>query len=513
MNPISLKTSVPAIVLLVCICIFPGFGQNKEARVTIDLSETYQTIDNFGASDAWGCQFAGNWPDEKKEKMADLLFSRLTYPDGSPKGIGLTMWRFNIGAGSAEQGEKRGIRDEWRRVESFLSDDGSYNWQKQKGQIWFLKAAQKRGVSQFLAFTNSPPVQLTTNGKAFATQGKTNIAMDRYGDFASFLARSIKGIEQLSGVNIDYISPVNEPQWDWSDGGQEGCPYDNAEIAGLVKSISNAFSAAKISSGIIIGESGKIDYLFSGADKPRKGNQIRAFFSPASASYIGNVPGIVPIITAHSYFTTSPASFAVNLRGRLRDSIARIAGLRFWQSEYCILGDNNGEINGGKRDLGIDAGLYVAKVIHHDLAIANASAWQWWTAISAYDYKDGLIYIDGNKENGNVYSSKILWALGNYSRFIKPGSVRVGAGISAEQQVKSLLVSAYREGQNLSVIMINTGEETLHVKLTGTGSKLSTTAAYSTSATSDLKYSATENSCATVPPRSVVTVTAKISSI
>ncbi|WP_276091427.1 glycoside hydrolase [Pedobacter sp. JY14-1] len=513
MNPISLKTYAPAVVLLVCTCVFPGFGQNKEIRVTIDLSETYQAIDNFGASDAWGCQFAGNWPDEKKEKIADLLFSNLNYPDGSPKGIGLTMWRFNIGSGSAEQGEKSGIRDEWRRAESFLNDDGSYNWQKQKGQIWFLKAAKKRGVSQFLAFTNSPPVQFTVNGKAFATQGKTNISMDRYGDFAGFLARTIKGIQRLSRVNIGYISPVNEPQWDWSDGGQEGCPYDNVEIAGLVKSISNAFSAAKISSGIIIGEAGKIDYLLSMADKPRKGNQIREFFNPASASYIGNVPGLVPIITAHSYFTTSPASFAVNLRSRLRDSIGKITGLRFWQSEYCILGNNNGEINGSKRDLGINAALYVAKVIHRDLAIANASAWQWWTAVSAYDYKDGLIYIDKDKENGSFYSSKILWALGNYSRFIKPGSVRVGAGISTKQQVESLLVSAYRKGQNLSVVMVNTGEDTLHVKLSGVSSKLNTTAAYLTSATSDLKYSATESTGAMVPPRSIVTVIAKISSM
>lgn len=43
-------------------------------------------------------------------------------------------------------------------------------------------------------------------------------------------------------------------------------------------------------------------------------------------------------------------------------------------SEYCILGDNGGEINGNGRDMGIDPALYLARVIHNDLTIANASA-------------------------------------------------------------------------------------------------------------------------------------------
>jgi hypothetical protein len=93
-------------------------------------------------------------------------------------------------------------------------------------------------------------------------------------------------------------------------------------------------------------------------------------------------------------------------------------------SEYCILGDNEGEIKGEGKDLGIDPALYMAKVIHNDLVNANASAWHWWIAISPYNYKDGLVYIDKNKTDGDFKSSKMLWALGNYSRFIRPGAVR-----------------------------------------------------------------------------------------
>src|SRR6185312_739717 len=128
------------ILLQAFVWIHLGWGQSKTVSIRVDLSKTYQTIDNFGASDAWSCQFVGNWPDAKRNQIADLLFSSDTFADGSPKGIALSLWRFNIGAGSAEQGDQSGIKDEWRRTESFLDSTGRYNWGRQSGQIWFLRA-------------------------------------------------------------------------------------------------------------------------------------------------------------------------------------------------------------------------------------------------------------------------------------------------------------------------------------------------------------------------------------
>jgi hypothetical protein len=34
------------------------------------------------------------------------------------------------------------------------------------------------------------------------------------------------------------VSATNEPQWDWSDGGQEGTPFENEHIAGINKALS-----------------------------------------------------------------------------------------------------------------------------------------------------------------------------------------------------------------------------------------------------------------------------------
>ena len=129
-------------------------------------------------------------------------------------------------------------------------------------------------------------------------------------------------------------------------------------------------------------------------------------------------------------------------------------------SEYCIL-QRNGEIRGGgRRDLGMNTALYVARIIHHDLTLTHARSWQWWTAITQVDFKDGLVYLDDGSEgstgrmgghveslmhDGVVRESKLLWTLGNYSRFVRPGMVRVKCDVEPEQSpVDGLLASAYQ---------------------------------------------------------------------
>lgn len=464
-----------------------GWAQSKTIDIRIDLSKTYQTIDNFGASDAWSCQYAGTWPDAKRRRIAELLFSGDTLDNGSPKGIALSLWRFNIGAGSAEQGEQSGIRDEWRRTESFLDSTGRYNWERQPGQLWFLKAAKAYGVKQLLGFCNSPPALYTLNHKTFADKGRTNISPGRYHAFANYLADVVNGLDRNYKIRLNYISPVNEPQWAWSDGGQEGCPYTNKEIAALVRVIDSAFRASNVSSKIVIGEAGSIDYLYTN-NKGGKGNQADDFFKGSSSDHVGGLSRVADIISAHSYFTTSPLSRSVEMRTMLADTISRISGLRFWQSEYCILGDNSGEINGSKRDLGMDAALYMAGVIHNDLTVANASAWQWWMALSPYDYKDGLIYIDKEKAGGNFYPGKMLWALGNYSRFIRPGAVRLSAAIEGMQTTnKPVFVSAYKKGKAFTMVIINSNDDPVRVKLYINSGQISLHRSYVTSETSDLK--------------------------
>lgn len=479
---------------------------NADLVLSLDETKTYQTIEHFGASDAWSTQFVGNWPQDKKTAMADLLFSNEINDQGNPKGIGLSLWRFNLGAGSAAQGEASGITDPWRRGESFLvPETGNYDWEKMSGQVWFANAAKSRGVEKLLVFTNSPPVSITRNNKAFSSDAnQSNLAPDHYDDFAVYLADVMEGMAN-KGLKVDYLSPINEPQWDWT-GGQEGTPFFNNEIAGVVKAINTEFTSRNLTQKIDISEAGQINYLYEEGDKPNRSRQIPDFFDPASDNFIADLELLSQNISGHSYFTTSPYSKMVEMRKNLNNEVSKISNLNYWMSEYCILGDNAGEIDGNGKDLGINPALYLAKVINTDLSVAQASAWHWWLAISPYDYKDGLIYIDKNENDGNFSDSKMLWALGNFSRFIRPGARRISIK-AASSTNEDFLFSAYQDPETNKkiVVIVNSKFNDVVVDITDQSSENIT--AYVTSADKDLaKTDLSLENGISIPKRSITTL-------
>ena len=125
------------------------FTINAQTNITFDVSVTYQTIQGFGASDAWNTDFVGKyWNTAVKDTIVKKLFAKSFDSNGNPEGIGLSRWRFNIGAGSSEQDTASKIESPERRVECFLNEDGTYDWSKQSGQQWFLKQANMYGVEQ-----------------------------------------------------------------------------------------------------------------------------------------------------------------------------------------------------------------------------------------------------------------------------------------------------------------------------------------------------------------------------
>jgi len=485
-------------------------------EITLKPSNINQTIHSFGASDAWSTQFVGkNWPLSKRNQIADYLFSQELDGEGKPKGIGLSTWRFNIGGGSAYQGNSSGIDDEWRRAESFLTSTG-YNWNAQQGQRWFLTAAKTRGVNEFTAFSNSPPTVLTKNGKAYSSGGSSaNIDESNYAGYADFLTSVVENIKEKDGIAFNYISPFNEPQWDWK-GGQEGSPWLNTEIAAITRILDTKIEGKSINTKIEIAESGQLNYLYEYSNKAGRASHIQEFFGIGSPNYIGNLSNIAHKICGHSYYTTYGTSTLIDVREKVKNKIQQTnSSLEFWMSEYCLLEDN-AEIKGNGRDLGIDPALYLARVIHTDLAVANASSWQWWLAVSPYDYKDGLVYIDNNKNDGEVFDSKMLWALGNYSFFIKEGYQRIDLNRSdnqtIEQSINGLLVSAYKKPDNSTYVAVFVNQRTIQIpiKIKVEGESSFTSKLYQTSALAndDLasKGSVSNNDVFNIPPRSILTV-------
>lgn len=502
---------------------------NKERTLKINLSQELQTIDGFGASDAWRCQMIGKyWPEQKKTAIADWLFSKEFDENGNPKGIGLSIWRFYIGSGSMEQGAESGIADEWRRAECFQSADGTYDWSKQEGQRWFLNAARDRGVERFLAFSLSAPVHLSLNGKGFSTaEQRMNIQEGKMSDYATFLVDCIENLQKNEGVTFDYLSPVNEPQWDWSKGSQEGTSVTNEEIYQFVKLLSGDLDKRGLSTKIALGEAGSIEYLYKDVDNEDRDNQIEDFGNPSSAWSITSLPNIENVITGHGYWSVWPLEDMVSHRQNLNNKIKEYAHLKYWQTEYCPM-ESPGETevpggNGNQRDLGMQTALYVARIIHNDLTLANASSWQWWTALTRADYKDGLVYIDdGNskggqepnycKTDGYARDSKLMWALGNYSFFVRPGMKRVSIitdNPDPVKEAKDVMISAYKDevARKLVVVAINIGKINRKYKLDiDADLKKHTVTPYITSENLNLGKAAEEDiDNLSIPAKSIVT--------
>ena len=319
-------------------------------RYQIETDQPCQTMAYFSASDAWSMQFIGLWPQEKQNQVADWLFSTENNANGQPKGIGLSLWRFNVGAGSTEQGENSQIASPWMRAECFLNPDGTYDWNKQQGQRNFLKLAKERGVNKFLAFLNSPPVYYTQNGLATNTGrgGTANLKPDCYEKYARFLADVVQGVEEHDGIKFNYICPFNEPDghWNWVGPKQEGCPATNREVARTVRLLSKEFVDRDMDTQILVNESSDYRCMFRTHETDwQRGYQIQAFFCPDSVdTYLGDTPNVPRLMLGHSYWTTTPLSELRNIRCQLRDTLDKHQ-VGFWQTETCIMG-NDEEIGG-----------------------------------------------------------------------------------------------------------------------------------------------------------------------
>ena len=406
--------------LLMCVAmivvmtgVVRGADEMKTVSIEIRADVRHQTIDHFTASDCWSLQKIGvEWSAQNREKIADLLFSM-------DNGIGLSMWRFNIGGGINHET----IRDPFRTAETFEVSEGKYDWTRQPGERWFLAAAKARGVGKFLAFVNSPPGRMTRSGLTNAglaggghINDSTNLKPEMEAQYARYLADILAHFRDNPNlperINFDWVSPINEPQVDWNSG-QEGNRAGNDDIKRVVRVLRPALDEQKLSTRILIPESNAIQNMLEQHKDTSKrygtafGDYINAFAGDESLR-----PLIPPVLCYHGY--GSDGKELIPLRQKVRERMNEHPGWSVWQSEYCVLQH--------KRDLGMDTALMVARVIHSDLAIAGASAWAWWLAVSPYDYKDGLIFTDWKKPGDpqNVLPSKLLWAMGNFSRYVRP---------------------------------------------------------------------------------------------
>ncbi|MDD6568641.1 MAG: glycoside hydrolase family 30 protein [Eubacteriales bacterium] len=484
-------------------------NKNGSNVTVIDDSVGYQLVNGFGASACWWSQDVGAWDN------ADEIMQAL-YDD--KKGIGLNIYRYNLGAGSKNDTH---IKTENRRTECFLNADGTYNFNNDKNAQTCLELAKKYAGKdmRLTLFCNSAPVYLTKNGAAYGTPYKnendpwiSNLDKSKYPDFADFCYNSAEYFVN-KGYRVTSVSPINEPQYSWAawynddntySVNQEGCYYSKYEARDLLKTFVKKFKGSDLDKkGVKVSmfESGSMEgddsscaaymdcILGRGPKYVFKNAKLRKYFNEVSM---------------HSYW--SSADTKKNAESYFSDKYSKYS---IAATEYCQMTDdkNTGVYDliskekNGTNGTSIKYGVAMANTIIDDLTIMNASEWDWWTACSYGTYTDGLIYLDKDNHE-NLDFSKRYYCLGNFSKFIKEGATRIACS-SGVENVKS---AAFVNRDNSTVVVyVNNNDKKVSTTLDCTGKY----AVYTTDRDNDIaktNFGKAGKVNITLPATSVVTV-------
>ena len=172
--------------------------------IDIDENITYQEM----AEHAWGgCFNERGWkylnrlPEEKKERILDLLFD-----PNEPEGLHITMGRIPIGA--SDFGNDLYTLDE--TVDDYELNDFSIERDKsESGIIPFIKEALKRQPDmKFWASPWSPPSWMKENNALIG--GKIEYTEENMAAYAKYFKKFVEAY-RAEGIEISMVSPQNEP--------------------------------------------------------------------------------------------------------------------------------------------------------------------------------------------------------------------------------------------------------------------------------------------------------------
>ena len=195
----------------------------------------------------------------------------------------------------------------------------------------------------------------------------------------------------------------------------------------------------------------------------------------------------VGIIAGHDYVTNNAVG------DTNAPAVVASYGKAVWETEVALLSGSDSTIANG---------LYYGKRIYLFMTVAQVNAWHYWWLIAGNGVgNQGLL-------DNNASTTKRLFAVGQYSRFVRPGYYRMDA-----TNTGPALISAYKDtvAGNFAIVAINTNSSTINQTFTLTNfATVTSVTPWITSATLNLASQtavAVTNSAFTytLPAQSIVT--------
>jgi O-glycosyl hydrolase len=358
-----------------------------------------QVINGFGFADAFGQ--VGNlqaMPADVQSAVVNLLFNPTT-------GAGLDIVRFGLGG---------------------IGGAGDLS-----GQIWLGQQALSFGVHTFYGDSWSAPADFKTNGSEdnggylCGVPGETCLDGDYQQSYADFLAAQAKGFAD-AGLPLQAVDPVNEPE---IGPGYASMFMTPAQAAEFIPYLGRALLQEGLQTKVACcdAEGWANSTGFNGAQAYTQA----VLGSPEAAPWVG-------LITSHGY--TSAPTFPLTSERPV------------WETEWSTFESWDPAWNDGT-----DAsGLSWANRIYVALTQANVNAFLYWWGTTTYSENgdnEGLIILGTPTDTtADTYqASGRLWAFAAFSRFVRPGAVRVNA-TSSDPNLDAV---AFRGQQGTVLVLIN----------------------------------------------------------
>ncbi|SDH03623.1 glycoside hydrolase family 30 protein [Nonomuraea jiangxiensis] len=423
-----------------------GLPVADQPAVTVREHVRHQEIDGFGISQAFRRnELLKALPQAQQREVLDLWFDR-------DKGAGLSILRLGIGSSPAGS--------PYDHMVSIQPEDPGgpdappkYVWDgDDNSQVWVAKEAKAYGVKRFYADAWSAPGYMKDNGD---DKNGGTLKPEWQRAYAKYLMQYTKFYAE-EGIKITDLGFTNEPDWTATYASMRFTPEQARDFVKVLGPIAKGVKVACCDS-------------FGWTESKAYTAAIEA--DPEARRW-------VKTHTGHTY--ASPVD------GPL--PTAR----KTWMSEWNPNGTTwNVNWDDGS---GYD-GFTIAQAVHDALTLGDVSAYVYWLGGSRGATR-ALLQIDDVARTYSV--SKRLWALAAYSRFIRPGAVRLDAA-AADPALK---VSAFRNPDGSQVVeVLNTG--TAPVTWRGVRGRAT---AYLTDEANSLTPSRVTGRTVTLQPRALTTI-------
>lgn len=281
-----------------------------------------------------------------------------------------------------------------------------------EGETWETQTALKAQAhgARVWAAPWSPPGEWKSNGRD--THGGS-LLPEHYPAWAERLAQFVSDIE-AQGVSLYALSAQNEPDYQAS---WETCIFTPAELTTFVgEHLGPALAARGLDTRLMAPEA-------SGWNR----------IAPFSEALLGDPAArdAIAIVATHAYNGVP-----------FRFTMPAAHGKELWLTEAS-------EDISGDADPGMGSALWLARMMHDDLTIADVNAWHYWWIHSGRDEPSGELRNDGLLHDGMV--TRRAYVMGNFSRFVRPGHVRIATSAKTGE---GAFASAFRSADGTSLVIV-----------------------------------------------------------